>query len=155
MTDLITSEEALEVCADFLEEFEYSFSMTSKSIDLRLRTGVFNDHHIRIQACDDESVYVGTILAQSVPDGFGSWLYELGCWSSGRVQLFDEQLAWGVRLEPHELADFASVDQVISWIERESFIAECVLELYERTKRFSTSVLFVGFGQHSEFDWRC
>lgn len=152
MAHSVTSAQALETCASYLEELEYEFTLESDAINVQLLLGLFGAHYVRIQA-RKSSICAASILCERLPPGFESTALELWRMSEGRLRLTEDcQLVWGAYFEPEELNSFERVDALLYWISREAFIAESVIDLYAMSGREPVRGSLAGFGPDSEFD---
>lgn len=153
----LSPEEVLERCANFAEDFDgYEWVRSDEVWGLKVPHGFFGCEPRTLQVQPrKKKVVVAVQLAESVPNFFLGAALELYDASYGRVFLNENGiLIWNETFASSMFASSESIEDVIGWAMRESFIAESVLRTSIEQDYVLDIERMLGFGFESPYDTR-
>ncbi len=151
----LTPEEVFLRCSEYASEMEWEWEVQEEDVGyLTLPDGFLEQRVVRV-GFDERGVILVVHISSSIPHPFFRTATALYAATNTRLLVADgEDFMWCARFDSALFDSLEKLDETFSSMQREVFIAESLLRLYESEQREIPVQSLLGLGFETKFDVR-
>jgi hypothetical protein len=149
----LTSDEVFARCDDYASEMEWGWEVKDDEVGyLTLPDGFLEERVVRV-GFDEQGVVLAAHIFEPIPHAFFRTAVALHAASDGRLVVADgEALMWCARFDSALFNSPGKMDDTFATMQREVFVAESLLALYQHEQREIPVPSVIGLGFETMFD---